>query len=66
MDVPSINDDDEDDSNVRSIINVPSIDNDDDEVGSGKIALLPLQLPSSSHAHGMMRWRASLRGEVVP
>ena len=41
----------------RSIIDVPSID--DDDVGSGKIAPPP-QLLSSSHAHGMMPWIASL------
>lgn len=59
MDVPSIEDDDD----VGSIIDVPS-DDDDDDVGSGKIAPPPPQLPSSSHSRGMMRWRASSRGEV--
>ena len=66
MDIPSIDDDDDDDNDddVGSIIDVPSIDDDDDDdVGSGKIAPTP-QLPSSSHARGMMRWRASSRGEV--
>ncbi len=63
MDVPSIDDNDDDDD-VGSIIDVPSIDDDDDDDdGSGKIAPPP-QLPSSSHARGMMRWRASSRGEV--
>ncbi len=57
MDLPSIDDDDLDkNDNDGSIIDVPPIDVDD--VGSGKIALPP-QLPSSSHAHSMMRWIAS-------
>jgi hypothetical protein len=44
----------EDDDDVGSIIDVPS-DDDDDDVGSGKIAPPPPQLPSSSHSRGMMR-----------
>jgi hypothetical protein len=57
MDLPSIDDDDVDNNNDNgSIIDVPYID--DDNVGSGKIAPPP-QLPSSSHAHSMMHWKAS-------
>ena len=57
MDLQSIDDDDVDKNNDNgSIIDVPYID--DDDVGSGKITLPP-QLPSSSHAHSMMRWIAS-------
>ena len=56
MDLQSIDDDDVDKNNDNgSIIDVPYID--DDDVGSGKIALPP-QLPSSSHAHSMMCWIA--------
>ena len=56
MDLLSIYDDDLDKKdNDGSIIDVPPID--DDDVGSGKIALPP-QLPSSSHAHSMMHWIA--------